>query len=808
MSTPDPSHTSPTSIADDETRLDVAGRSTPLCDSRERVSGKLEFVEDLRFPGMLCGKFLRSPHAHARIVSVDVTAAREILGVHAIITGKDTTRRYGVLPIGQDETAIAVDKVRYVGQEVAAVAAVDEEAAERAIEAIDVEYEVLPSYVDAQSALDADGPPIHEDRPRNIEKEYHHVFGDPEAGFEEAKVVVEDTFFHPRVTHAAIEPHGTIARYDGAGRYTLWSATQAPRHVQRGVAKALDVAESSIRVIPTAVGGGFGGKSEAFPQDVASALLARITGRPIRFVLSREEVFFLHRGRPESHVRMRLGMAADGRVTAVGCETIQDGGAFCSYGVVTILYSGALIAAIYDLKNIRFDGYRVITNKPACGPMRGHGTIGSRHAFEVLFDRAAVALDLDPLQARTRNLLHPGARTVNDLRITSYGYPECLTRVAEASDWRSKRGKLPRGRGIGLGSSHYVSGASNSILRGKFPHTTVVLQCERDGSVKLFTGAVDLGQGSDTAQAIVVGQALGLDAGQVQVIAGDTGLTPVDLGTYASRVTFMAGNAALEAARRMAAKILARVARDVGIFEDELELRAENVVSRRDGRVLLSFTEAVRLCVQDEGALVTKGSYWPPSDARGGKFRGGGVGPGVSYSYAVQAVEVEVDEETGEVSIERIWAAHDCGRALNPLAVRGQIEGSVWMGLAQAISEEQQFTDDGRCLNARLLEYKMPTTVDSPAIESIIVESRDPEGPFGAKEVGEGSLGAIIPALTNAIYDAVGVWICDLPITPERVLAALAERDDASAPRRRPRQPTVPRHEGSSTPQTLDDLTR
>jgi 4-hydroxybenzoyl-CoA reductase subunit alpha len=739
-------------------------------------------VEDVRLPGLLHGLFLRSPHAHARLRRVDASRAALLPGVHAVITGKDTPRRYGVMPAGHDETALALDKVRFAGQEVAAVAAVSEAIAAEALRLFHVEYEPLRAYLDAQQALDAEGEWIHHDRPRNIDKEYHHVFGDPDQGFAEADVIVEDTFFHPRVTHAALEPHGTVALYE-SGRYTLWTSTQTPRHVQRGVAIALDVPESAIRVIPCAVGGGFGGKSETFPQDIAAALLSRISGRPVRFALSREEVFLLHRGRPESHIRMRLGLRRDGRVSAVECQTIQDGGAFSGYGAATILYSGALLGAIYDIANLRFDGYRILTNKPACGPMRGHGTIGARHAFESLLDRAAAALGIDPAAVRERNLLRPSCRTLNGLRVTSYGYPECLRRVVEASGWARKRGRLPRGRGIGLAGSHYVSGAANAILRGGLPHSTVLLVAERDGSVTLFSGASEIGQGASTAQAIIVSSALSLSADEVRVVSGDTALTPVDLGSYSSRVTFMTGNAALDAARSLASTLIARAAPHLGVPAAELELRDRMIQSRRDPKLSLPFLEAVRLAVREEGAVVAKGVYWPPPESQGDAFRGGGVGPGVSYSYAAQAVEVEVDEETGEVRVIKVWAAHDCGRAINPLAVRGQIEGSVWMGLAQALFEAQHWSPQGLCFNGGLLEYKVPTAVDSPPVEAFIVESGDPEGPFGAKEAGEGSLAAILPALTNAIYDACGIWMCDLPVTPERVLLALEEKRRGKASR-------------------------
>ncbi|HVR74615.1 MAG TPA: molybdopterin cofactor-binding domain-containing protein, partial [Planctomycetota bacterium] len=666
-------------------------KGTPLLDGGERVSGKKLFVEDIRLPGMLSACFLRSPHAHATIVSIDVSRALSVPGTKCVITGQDTPRKYGVLPIGHDETALAVDKVRYRGQEVAAAAATSEEAAREALAAIDVTYRILPAYLNAASAMTAPDDWIHEDRPRNIEKEYHHVFGDPAAGFREADIVIEDAFFHPRVTHAAMEPHGSIARHEGGDRTTIWTSTQTPRHVQRGVALALGVDEVNIRVIPCAVGGGFGGKSETFPADVACAVLARMTGRPVRIRLSREEVFLLHRGRPENHVHMRLGMRRDGKITAVECNTVQDGGAFSGYGVATILYSGALLGAIYDIQHIKFDGWRVLTNKPACGPMRGHGTIAARHAFESLLDRAAVELGLDPADVRLTNLLRPGSRTVNDLRVTSYGYPRAIERVLEASGWRERRGKMPRGRGLGLAGSHYVSGAANPIVRGDFPHSTVILEADRNGSITLFTGAAEIGQGSDTTQAIIAAAALGIEPGDIRVVSGDTGLTPNDLGSYSSRVTFMTGNATLEAAMKLRGLVARYASEKLGAPTESLVFSGRSVRGGDGGEREIPFRDAVRLAFDREGMLVTKGTYRPPEEARGGKFPGAGVGPGVAFSYSAQVVEVAVDMETGEVRVLKVWAAHDCGKAINPLAVRGQIEGSVWMGLGQALSEEVRF---------------------------------------------------------------------------------------------------------------------
>ncbi len=771
-------------------------RSEPLLDAEERVSGRKLYVDDLRLPDTLVARFLRSPNAHARIVSIDVSRALATPGVKSVITGLDAPRRYGVLPVGHDETALAVDKVRYAGQEVACVAAETEEIAEDALRKIVIQYELLTAHLSAHSAMAATHHLVHDDKPGNIEKEYHHSFGDSVRGLAEADVVVADTFYHPRVSQAATEPHGTLARFDGADHWTIWTSTQTPRHVQRGVALALDVPAESIRVIPCAVGGGFGGKSETFPQDVSAALLSRITGAPVRIRLSREEVFTLHRGRPENYVRMRLGLRRDGKVTAVECEVIQDGGAFCGYGVATILYSGALLGAIYDIDNIRYDGYRVLTNKPACGPMRGHGTIATRHAFEALLDQAAVALDLDPLDVRRANLLKPNSRTVNDLRVTSYGYPECLERVAEASSWKARRGRMPRGRGLGMAGSHYVSGAANSIVRGSSPHSTVVIEIDPSGRVTLLTGAAEIGQGSDTVLALVAARRLGLEASAIRVISGDTALTPPDLGSYSSRVTFMTGNAALEAATRLAARLKQAAGKRLGLPPDALVLAGGAVRSAPGGPMLLAFQDAVRMAAGGEGQLIEKGSYLPPGEAQGGRFPGSGVGPGVAYSYSAQVVEVQVNEETGEVRVERVWAAHDCGKALNPQAVMGQVEGSVWMGLGQALSEELHYSPQGLLLNGGLLEYRIPGAVESPPVEVFIVESHDPEGPFGAKEAGEGSVAAVIPALTNAIHDAIGVWITELPITPERVLAAIQRQGHGSGAK--PALPRPRRRENAS----------
>ncbi len=782
----------------------IIGKSIAMVDAAGKTTGAGKYTDDLSLPGMLVGKILHSPYPHARIAHIDTSRARALEGVVAVVTGADAPNQYGILPVGHDETALAVDKVRYIGDNVACVAAISEEIAEQALELIDVEYEPLPAYFDPEQSMKAESDLIHPERPHNIEKDYHHIFGDPDAGFAEADYVHEARYIANEVTHAAMEPHSTLASFEldphtgQLGRLTVWSSTQVPYYLQHKLSLVLELPMSQIRVIKPLVGGGFGGKSEIIPLEIIAAVAARAARAPVKVTYTREEVFWAHRGRPRTIVDLKTGVKSDGRVTSVACKVIQDGGAYCSYGVVTILYSGALLGALYDIPNIRYDGYRVLTNKPACGAMRGHGTVNVRFAFESQMDEIAVKLGLDPAEVRRVNLLKPPTVTVNGLRVLSYGLPECIDQVVTRSGWDERRNKMPRGRGLGVACSHYVSGAANSIIRSDMPHSTVNIKIDRDGGVVVYTGASEIGQGSDTMTAQVVAEVLGCALSRVRVIAADTDLTPIDLGSYSSRVTFMAGNAALRAAQDVKTNIVSAAAKRMACSPEEVIMRDDHVWrtgttdsdsdptaseileqidaprGRVDGQILrgsvlqtrkeeglkqhMSFEEAVVSAIDFHGALTGTGSYAPPMEARGGKHKGGGVGPSPAYSYSAQVAEVSVDEETGEVTVHKVWAAHDCGRALNPVAVEGQVVGSVWMGLGQAMQEEMVWKD-GLMMNPGLLEYRSPSSVESPEIETIIVESIDPEGPFGAKEAGEGSLAATIPAISNAIYHAVGVTV-------------------------------------------------
>src|SRR5437868_4886283 len=563
----------------------IIGKPIAMVDAAGKTTGAGKYTDDLCLPGMLVGKILHSPYPHARIKRIDTGRAEKLEGVIAIATGKDAPNTYGILPVGHDEHALAVDKVRYVGDNVACVAAVDEATAEQALELIDVEYEVLPAYFDPEESMKAETDLIHDNKPHNIEKDYHHVFGDPEKGFAEADHVAEARFIANEVTHAAMEPHSTLAAFEidsqtgQPGRLTVWSSTQVPYYLQHKLSLVLEMPMSQIRVIKPLVGGGFGGKSEVIPLEIIAADAARKARAPVKITYTREEVFWAHRGRPRTIIDLKTGVNNAGRITAVKARVVQDGGAYCSYGVVTILYSGALLGALYDIPNIQYDGYRVLTNKPACGAMRGHGTVNVRFAFESQLDEIAAKLNIDPAEIRQRNLLQPPCVTVNGLRVQSYGLPECIDRSEERSRWKQRKGQLGKASGLGIACSHYVSGAANSIIRSDMPHSTVNIKIDRDGGVVVYTGASEIGQGSDTMTAQIAAETLGCSLGRVKVVAADTDLTPIDIGSYSSRVTFMAGNATLRAAEQVKKQIASAAARKMVCSPEELVFR-NDLVSR------------------------------------------------------------------------------------------------------------------------------------------------------------------------------------------------------------------------------------
>jgi 4-hydroxybenzoyl-CoA reductase subunit alpha len=761
-----------------KTRIGQVGVRTPLIDGVEKVTGKAKYTADLLAPDALCGRILRSPHPHARILSIDTSAAAALEGVVTICTGDDCRVPFGVLPIAENEFPLAREKVRYRGDPVAAVAAVDEITAAKALKLIRVEYEELPAYFDAKKAMKPGATTIHAEKPNNVLREVHAEFGDAQAGFAAADLVREKTYEFAEVNHAHIELNATLAEYDPErGHLTLHTTTQVPYYVLLKVAQCLEMEEAHIRVVKPFVGGGFGARTECLHFEIIAALLARKAGATVRLLQTREETFLAHRGRPETKVTVKLGMTREGKLTACHLQVWQRGGAYASYGIITILFTGALLHGIYDIPVIKHDGWRVYTNTPPCGAQRYHGGVAVRTAFEALMNDMATDLGLDPFAVRRINLLPTVPYiTAYGQRVMSYGLPECLDKVMKASGWAERRGKMPKGMGLGLGCSHYISGTTTPKHWTGEPHATVNLRLDFDGGITVLTGAADIGQGSNTMAAQMVAETLEVDWNRIRVISADSALTPKDNGSYSSRVTFMVGNAAIDAANQLKRQLIEAAAKKLEAKPEDVSCEGEvyRVVGQDPG---LPFSEVVKAALVNSGPITVKGTFTAPPEFMGDKkVRGGAIGATMGFCYAAQVVECSVDEVTGKVTAHKVWVAVDVGRALNPLAVEGQIQGGVWMGMGQAMSEETRF-DEGRMLHGNFLDYRVPTMAESPDIEVHIVESIDPNGPYGAKEASEGMLAGFLPAVMDAVYEASGIRPDELPINPERIAEMLDARD-------------------------------
>lgn len=817
----------------------IIGHPQRRVDGRGKATGATRYTDDLSLPGMLHGKILRSPHPHARILRIDATAALELPGVHAVVTGADMPVTFGIIPWTPDEYPLAVDRVRHIGDGVAAVAAVDEDTANQALGLIRVDYEELPAYLDPAAALAADGSPaapyIHDPRKAgwngNITKTVKLEFGEVDGAMAGSEVVVEGEYLFEGTTHAPIEPHCAIGLWEGdgtpqpggprshweglpleapghlpeaadhaadtpparpvpRGRLTVWSSTQVPHYLHRELARVLGLDPARVRVIQPPVGGAFGGKSEPFDLEFCVAALAMRTGRPVKILYTREEVFYSHRGRHPFHMRYRTGVLRDGTLTGVDARIVLDGGAYASFGLVTTYYSGQLLTAPYRMPAYRFDSTRVYTNKPACGPKRGHGSVQPRFAFEVQLDRLAEAIGMDPIELRRRNFIGSNTRTVNGLRVTSNGFLECLEAVERASGWRDRWRRMPMGRGLGVAGSCYISGTNYPIYPNDMPQSAVQLQVDRSGRVAAFSGASEIGQGTDSMVAGIVAEELGVPLEYVRVLAGDTDFTPVDLGAYSSRVTFMLGNATVDAARKLRRLVQEAVAERWECSPGEVLLAGGWAFHAPDTHRKIPIREAFQWAESRHGTLGATGWYNTPRNIHG-DYRGGTIGASPAYSFTAHVAEVEVDLETGEVEVVKLWIAHDCGRALNPVLVEGQMEGSAYMGFGEALMEAQLFKDatqgrEGLHHGPSLLDYRIPTSLDTPLLESLIVESIDPEGPYGAKEAGEGPLHPSIPAIANAVHDAVGVRLTSLPFSAPVVWRALREAEAGGTLRKPP----------------------
>ncbi len=751
------------------------GARTPLVDGVDKVTGNAKYTADILVPGALVGRILRSTVAHARIVSIDTTAAEALDGVVAVCTGADTPVPYGVLPIAENEFPLARGKVRYRGDPVAAVAAVDERTAEQALSLIKVQYETLPAYMTPKAAMKTGAVAIHDEKPNNVLREVHAEFGDTQAGFEQADLVREKVYTFAELNHVHMELNATLAQYDAQrDALTLNTTTQVPYYVHLKVAACLQMDASRIRVIKPFLGGGFGARTECLHFEIIAALLARKARATVRLTQSREETFIAHRGRPWTQVTMKIGLTRAGKITALALQATQAGGAYAGYGIITILYTGALMHGLYHIPAIKHDAWRVYTNTPPCGAMRGHGTVDTRAAFEALLNEMAAELGIDAITVRQLNLLPQiPYTTMYAQKVMSYGLPECLEKVKAASGWQARRGNMPKGRGLGIGCSHFVSGTSTPKHWTGEPHATVNLKLDFDGGITLLTGAADIGQGSTTMATQVAAEVLGVRMDRIRVISADSALTPKDNGSYSSRVTFMVGNATLEAAELLKGMLVKAAAKRLNALEQDVEVIDEMFVVRGGEANGLSYHDVVMAALVDTGTLTVKGTFTCPIEYQGDKkIRGSAIGATMGFCYAAQVVEASVDEVTGKVTAHKVWVAVDVGKALNPLAVEGQTQGGVWMGMGQALSEETSY-DAGRMLHGNILDYRVPTIVESPDIEVIIVESLDPNGPFGAKEASEGMLAGFLPAVHEAVFEAVGVRSANFPLSPDRILELL-----------------------------------
>lgn len=758
---------------DESSPYGIVGKSKFRKDAPDKVTGRAKYTGDIQLPGMLYGKILTSPVPHAKIKSIDTSRAEKLPGVKAVITSKDVSNMlYGVSPARYDENILAVDKVRYVGDEIAAVAAVDEATAIEALELIKVEFSELPAVFTIEEAVKKGAPVIHDKYPNNINVVVEHHFGDVEKGFAEADLVMEHRFTGNRTYQSPIEPHASLARWEVSGRLTLWSATQVPHYVQYMIARVLNIPLGGIRVIRPAVGGGFGGKAETTPLDFCAAYLARKTGRPVMMKYSRKEMFLHCRGRHKQYIDLKIGVKKDGAITAVEQTVHLDGGAYTSFGIVATYYAGAMIPTLYKLPNYKYNGYRVYTNLPANGAFRGHGCPQPRFAFESLLSMIAEKIRIDDFEIRLKNAMTPDTVTVNDLTVNSCEFKATLEKAREASGWLEKKGKLPRGRGIGVGCGGFVSGAGYPIYRSDFPHSNAMIRVLEDGTaVTLFIAASEIGQGSDTVLCQIVAEELGIFYEDVLMADCDSDISPLDLGSYSSRVTLMAGSAVKMAASGVKEKLFAVAAAKLGVPPAGLTARDKRIFAEGNPELSMPWDEAARIAFSQGGPLVGTGHYRPPK--LGGTYKGATVGTSPAYSFGTIVAEVGVDLETGKVKVVNCTDFHDSGRVINPAGFHGQVHGAVVMSIGETLLENVHFNGKGEMVNASLHDYLIPTSMEVPHIFSNFVESYEPNGPFGAKEIGEGASLPVMGALANAIYDATGVRITEMPITSEKILKGL-----------------------------------
>jgi 4-hydroxybenzoyl-CoA reductase alpha subunit len=757
----------------------LIGKPIPRVDAKAKVTGEAKYAADYSLPDMLWCKLLRSPYPHARILNIDTSRAERVSGVKAIVTGKDFGGwTWGWMAGTRDEPPLAVDKVRYMAEAVAGVAAIDEDTAEEVCGLIKVDYEELPGVFDPEEAMQEGAPKVHDYVQNNMSVEYHWNFGDVEKAFAESDIVREDKFRTSRATHGYLEPPAILAFYDPTGYITVWAAKQSPYFLYRHLAACFKLPLSRIRVIQPFIGGGFGGtKNDSLAGDFCAVLLSKLTGRPVKYVESMEEELTTSRRRHSMIVYSKMGAKRDGTLTAIHHRVIADGGGYTAVSPLTMYLAGFATPLPYRLPNFKYDAYRVFTNNPIGAAMRGHGITHSRFAAEIQMEMIAEELGIDPVEIRMRNAIDnpkPGTiyETINEVTLKTCGIKECIEKIARDPIWRD-RDKMPRKEGniswgVGLSGTSYLGGARQL---GHQSCAATIRICE-DGTVNLITGATDCGQGSDTVLCIIAAEELGIKLEDIDIKRVDSAYTPVDPGSYGSRVTILAGQATQKAAREAKKQLLEAAAKTWQVKPEEVEIREGQVFVKSDRQKSMPFSRLAKIaCYSGTGAVILGTGYSSygiePLDLTTGIGNGG-----TSYSFTSQSARVGIDMETGKITITDFVIASDCGRLLSPITAEGQIEGGAVQGLGQTVYEDF-IMDKGKTLNPTFLDYKMPLSTDVPGMKLIDVETNDPDGPFGAKEASEGSIVSTPPAVISAIHDATGVWFKELPVTPEKIIRAL-----------------------------------
>jgi 4-hydroxybenzoyl-CoA reductase subunit alpha len=760
----------------------VIGKRVPRFDSREKVMGQGKYAADYSMPGMLWCKVARAPLPHARILNIDTSRAERMPGVKAVVTGKDFGGwTWGFMANTRDEPPLAVDKVRYLHEGVAGVAAIDEDIAEEACELIKVDYEELPGVFDPEEAMKEGAPIIHDYRPNNVSVDYHWNFGDVEKAFADSYIVREDRFKTGKVIVGFLEPPASLAYYDPTGYITVRAAKQSPYFHYRHLAACFNLPLNRVRVIQPLIGGGFGGtKNDSVAGDFCAVMLSKMTGKPVKFVYTMDEVLTTCRRRHNMIVYNKMGMTRDGLLTAIESRVVANGGAYTAIGPLAMYLAGFATTLPYKLPNFKYDCYRMFTNNPVSAAMRGHGITHTRFACEIHMEMMAEELGIDPVEIRMRNAIDNPKRgevyrTINDVSLKTCGLKEAIKAAVEDPLWseKEKRPKKagPVSYGVGLSGTSYLGGARQL---GHQSCGAIVRICE-DGSVNLLTGATDCGQGSDTVLTMIVAEELGLKYDDVQLQRVDTAYTPVDPGSYGSRVTALAGQATQKASQDAKKQLVEAGAKAWNVTPEEIEIRNSVVYLKKNPDKKMSFEKLAKIASYEGSGAVILGRGYSGYGIEPLDFMTGTGNGGTGYSFTAQTVGLGVDMETGKTDVTDFTIAHDCGRPLHPISVESQNEGGAVQGLGQAIYEEFVM-DKGKTFNDSFLDYKMPRSTDSPDIKVIDIITDDPDGPYGAKEASEGSHVSAPPAVVSAIHDATGIWFKELPVTPEKIVKALKEK--------------------------------